>query len=82
MASLQHDDTIAVLDLGDGENRFAPDWMVEVAELLEEAIETARGIGANSAAGKGANGAGAAIVGAAFVANGAAGADGCGNGSA
>jgi enoyl-CoA hydratase/carnithine racemase len=38
MASLQHDDAIAVLDLGDGENRFAPDWMVEVAELLEEAI--------------------------------------------
>ncbi len=38
MATLTHDDGVAVLDLGDGENRFAPDWMIEVAGLLDEAV--------------------------------------------
>jgi enoyl-CoA hydratase/carnithine racemase len=38
MASLTHNDGIAILDLGDGENRFTPDWMVEVAQLLDDAI--------------------------------------------
>ena len=36
MPQLEKQDTVYVLDLGDGENRFHPDWLTEVNGLLDE----------------------------------------------
>jgi enoyl-CoA hydratase/carnithine racemase len=36
MPSLDRQDGVFVLDLGDGENRFHPDWIASVQEALEE----------------------------------------------
>ncbi|HEY8584337.1 MAG TPA: enoyl-CoA hydratase-related protein [Capillimicrobium sp.] len=36
MPSLDRDGAVFVLDLGDGENRFHPDWVAETAALLDE----------------------------------------------
>ena len=36
MPKLEHDGEVYVLDLGDGENRFTKDWLVEVEALLSE----------------------------------------------
>lgn len=35
MPELRHEDGVFVLDLGDGENRFTPDWMKRVHSLLD-----------------------------------------------
>ena len=40
MPSLARDGDVFVLDLGDDENRFNPDWMSAVDGLLDEAIAT------------------------------------------
>ena len=37
MPTLQRADDIFILDLGDGENRFTPEWMGEVTDALDEA---------------------------------------------
>ncbi|MGH8961353.1 MAG: enoyl-CoA hydratase-related protein [Jatrophihabitantaceae bacterium] len=42
MPSLTRDDEVFVLDLGDTENRFHPDWLVELQVHLET-VETAAG---------------------------------------
>jgi enoyl-CoA hydratase/carnithine racemase len=36
MPTLKRDDDVYVLDLGDGENRFHPDWLVEVNAALDQ----------------------------------------------
>ncbi|GAA0506252.1 putative enoyl-coa hydratase/isomerase family protein [Paractinoplanes deccanensis] len=36
MPTLERLDSVHVLDLGDGENRFHPDWLTEVNALLDE----------------------------------------------
>jgi Delta3-Delta2-enoyl-CoA isomerase len=36
MPTLDRHDAVFVLDLGDGENRFHPDWIAQVNELLDE----------------------------------------------
>jgi enoyl-CoA hydratase/carnithine racemase len=36
MPTLKRDDDVYVLDLGDGENRFHPDWLAEVNGALDE----------------------------------------------
>lgn len=36
MPTLKRDDDVHVLDLGDGENRFHPDWIAEVNAALDE----------------------------------------------
>lgn len=36
MPTLERHDTVFVLDLGEGENRFHPDWLTEVESLLDE----------------------------------------------
>jgi enoyl-CoA hydratase/carnithine racemase len=36
MPTLKRDDDVYVLDLGDGENRFSPDWLGEVNAALDE----------------------------------------------
>jgi enoyl-CoA hydratase/carnithine racemase len=36
MPTLKRDDDVYVLDLGDGENRFHPDWLAEVTAALDE----------------------------------------------
>jgi enoyl-CoA hydratase/carnithine racemase len=36
MPTLDRHDTVYVLDLGDGENRFHPDWLTEVNALLDQ----------------------------------------------
>lgn len=36
MPTLKRDDDVHVLDLGDGENRFHPDWLAEVNAALDE----------------------------------------------
>lgn len=36
MPTLKRDDDVYVLDLGDGENRFHPDWIAEVDAALDE----------------------------------------------
>ena len=38
-ATLTYQDTIAVLDLGDDENRFSPEWLDTVDRLLDDAHE-------------------------------------------
>jgi Delta3-Delta2-enoyl-CoA isomerase len=40
LPALRRHDDVFVLDLGDGENRFNPDWLAAVNELLSE-VETA-----------------------------------------
>ncbi|MFE4922314.1 enoyl-CoA hydratase-related protein [Streptomyces sp. NPDC056661] len=42
MPSLDRQDNVFVLDLGDGENRFHPDWMASVNAALDE-VEKAEG---------------------------------------
>jgi Delta3-Delta2-enoyl-CoA isomerase len=42
MPTLDRQDTVFVLDLGDGENRFHPDWLTEVGSALDE-VEKADG---------------------------------------
>ena len=42
MPTLQHHDEVLVLDLGEGENRFHPDWIASVNAALDEA-EQAQG---------------------------------------
>ncbi|WP_328744092.1 enoyl-CoA hydratase-related protein [Streptomyces sp. NBC_00285] len=42
MPSLDRHDNVFVLDLGDGENRFHPDWLTAVATALDE-VEKADG---------------------------------------
>ncbi|MFI6981245.1 enoyl-CoA hydratase-related protein [Embleya sp. NPDC050154] len=39
MPELRHEDHVFVLDLGDGENRFAPDWVKTVDALLDTVVE-------------------------------------------
>ncbi|WP_406277799.1 enoyl-CoA hydratase-related protein [Embleya sp. NBC_00896] len=39
MPELRHEDSVFVLDLGDGENRFAPDWMKSVHSLLDTVVD-------------------------------------------
>src|SRR4051795_12788611 len=36
MPALDRHDTVHVLDLGDGENRFHPDWLTAVESLLDQ----------------------------------------------
>jgi len=36
MPTLQQTDDVFILDLGDGENRFTPEWMASVTEALDE----------------------------------------------
>jgi enoyl-CoA hydratase/carnithine racemase len=36
MPTLERHDAVYVLDLGDGENRFHPDWLTEIGALLDE----------------------------------------------
>jgi enoyl-CoA hydratase/carnithine racemase len=36
MPTLNRDDDVYVLDLGDGENRFHPDWLAEMTAVLDE----------------------------------------------
>jgi enoyl-CoA hydratase/carnithine racemase len=38
MPTLQKSDTVYLLDLGDGENRFAPDWVGEIEDALAEVL--------------------------------------------
>ncbi|MFE3542689.1 enoyl-CoA hydratase-related protein [Nocardia sp. NPDC059177] len=38
MPTLRHHDTVAVLDLGDGENRFSPDFLTEVHTHLDTVV--------------------------------------------
>ena len=40
MPTLDHQDNVFVLDLGDGENRFHPDWIASVNAALEEVEKT------------------------------------------
>ncbi len=40
MPSLSRTDDVFVLDLGDGENRFAPEWVGAVEDLLGEVLAT------------------------------------------
>ena len=42
MPTLDRQDDVFILDLGDGENRFHPDWIASVSTALEE-IEQAQG---------------------------------------
>ncbi len=42
MPALDRSDDVFVLDLGDGENRFSPDWLTAVDEALDE-VEAAEG---------------------------------------
>ena len=37
-ATLRFEDKIAVLDLGEDENRFSPDWLGSVDKLLDQAL--------------------------------------------
>lgn len=37
MVSIERHDDVVVLDLGDGENRFHPDWIAAVGKALDEA---------------------------------------------
>ena len=39
MPTLTRDDDVHVLHLGDGEQRFSPDWMLEVHELLGAVVD-------------------------------------------
>ncbi|WP_031468406.1 enoyl-CoA hydratase/isomerase family protein [Sciscionella sediminilitoris] len=41
MPELRKDDEVFVLDLGDTENRFSPDWLTAVGEQLDTAAATA-----------------------------------------
>jgi enoyl-CoA hydratase/carnithine racemase len=43
-ASLDYHDDIAVLTIGDDENRFSPDWLDAVGSLLDDAEANARGL--------------------------------------
>ncbi|WP_127508162.1 enoyl-CoA hydratase/isomerase family protein [Actinoplanes solisilvae] len=36
MPTLERHDAVFVLDLGDGENRFHPDWLTEIESLIDE----------------------------------------------
>jgi enoyl-CoA hydratase/carnithine racemase len=36
MPTLEHDDDVLVLDLGDNENRFHPDWLASIGTLLDQ----------------------------------------------
>lgn len=42
MPTLDRQDDVFVIDLGDGENRFHPDWLASLGECLDE-VEHARG---------------------------------------
>src|SRR5699024_7101208 len=42
MPTLERHDDVFVLDLGEGENRFHPDWIAEVEDALEQ-VENAEG---------------------------------------
>ncbi|WP_248962052.1 enoyl-CoA hydratase-related protein [Sphaerisporangium perillae] len=39
MPELRQEDGVFVLDLGDGENRFSPDWMKSVHSLLDTVVD-------------------------------------------
>jgi enoyl-CoA hydratase/carnithine racemase len=39
MPTLERHDDVFVLDLGDGENRFHPDWLAEVDAALDEVVK-------------------------------------------
>jgi enoyl-CoA hydratase/carnithine racemase len=39
MPTLEKIDDVYVLDLGDGENRFHPDWLISVGALLDEVVK-------------------------------------------
>ncbi|XVV10229.1 enoyl-CoA hydratase-related protein [Actinoplanes sp. CA-131856] len=39
MPTLEKIDAVYVLDLGDGENRFHPDWLTEINALLDEVVK-------------------------------------------
>ncbi|SNY53732.1 enoyl-CoA hydratase-related protein [Paractinoplanes atraurantiacus] len=39
MPTLEKLDDVFVLDLGDGENRFHPDWLTEINALLDEVVK-------------------------------------------
>jgi enoyl-CoA hydratase/carnithine racemase len=39
MPELRHEDTVFVLDLGDDENRFLPEWMDRVHSLLDTVVD-------------------------------------------
>ncbi|MFF5084985.1 enoyl-CoA hydratase-related protein [Actinoplanes sp. NPDC000266] len=39
MPTLEKLDAVYVLDLGDGENRFHPDWLTEINALLDEVVK-------------------------------------------
>jgi Delta3-Delta2-enoyl-CoA isomerase len=41
MPTLDRQDDVYLLDLGDTENRFHPDWLAEVDALLDEVVKTA-----------------------------------------
>ena len=43
-ASLDYHDDIAVLTIGDDENRFSPDWLDAVGSLLDDAEANAKGL--------------------------------------
>jgi hypothetical protein len=42
MPALERHDDVFVLDIGDTENRFHPDWLTSVNDLLDE-VEKAEG---------------------------------------
>ncbi|WP_336082550.1 enoyl-CoA hydratase/isomerase family protein [Nocardia sp. SSK8] len=52
MPTLRHHDTIAVLDLGDGENRFSPDFITEVHTHLDTAVAAGAAALVTTATGK------------------------------
>ena len=49
---LTYDDKIAVLDLGDGENRFSPDFLDEIDVMLDELVSAGVGGLVTTASGK------------------------------
>ncbi|MFF2083434.1 enoyl-CoA hydratase-related protein [Nocardia sp. NPDC058176] len=52
MPTLTHQDSIAVLDLGDGENRFSPDFLDEVHAHLDAVVAAGAGALVTTATGK------------------------------
>lgn len=52
MPTLTHRDSIAVLDLGDGENRFSPDFLDEVHAHLDAVVAESAGALVTTASGK------------------------------
>ncbi|MFD4427953.1 enoyl-CoA hydratase-related protein [Nocardia sp. NPDC058497] len=52
MPTLRHHDAIAILDLGDGENRFSPDFMTEVHSHLDAVVAAGAAALVTTATGK------------------------------